>query len=294
MAAPVDTVAPDTSVDSGPPGEGTSTSASFQFSSTEPGTLSCSLDGGAWQDCKASQSFDGLGPGIHDLSVRATDLAGNVDATPATFQWVVCSIIGTSARDLLTGTPGDDVICGLDGNDTLKGLGGNDLLVGGAGNDSLVGGPGNDTLLGGDGNDSLDGGDGSDQLVGGAGTDTVRYSSRKAAQPVTAAIDGLPDSGGASDGIADARDTIGTDVENIAGGAGDDTLTGDDANNVLTGGGGSDTLVGLGGNDTLLASDGLADASLDCDGGGTPGTKDKATIDSIDPMPSGCETVTVR
>ena len=53
-----------------------------------------------------------------------------------------------------------------------------------------------------------------------------------------------------------------------------------------------DTLIGLGGNDRLLALDGLVDASLDCDGGGTPGTADTAEVDPTDPAPTGCETVT--
>jgi hypothetical protein len=50
-------------------------------------------------------------------------------------------------------------------------------------------------------------------------------------------------------------------------------------------------LIGLDGNDTLSARDTLADVTLDCDGGASPGTKDKATLDAADPAPVGCETV---
>ncbi len=40
-------------------------------------------------------------------------------------------------------------------------------------------------------------------------------------------------------------------IENVIGGAGNDTLTGSDFDNVLTGGGGADSLVGGAGNDTI-------------------------------------------
>ena len=68
---------------------------------------------------------------------------------------LVPTIVGTSARDVLTGTSGDDVIVGLGGNDTIRGGGGNDSICGGAWGDVLRGGPGNDYLDGGDGNDTV-------------------------------------------------------------------------------------------------------------------------------------------
>ena len=68
---------------------------------------------------------------------------------------LVPTIVGTSARDVLTGTSGDDVIVGLEGNDTIRGGGGNDSICGGAWGDVLRGGPGNDYLDGGDGNDTV-------------------------------------------------------------------------------------------------------------------------------------------
>jgi hypothetical protein len=41
-----------------------------------------------------------------------------------------------------------------------------------------------------------------------------------------------------------------------------------------------------------MARDTVADVSLDCDGGTTQGTKDKADIDIADSAPVRCETVT--
>ena len=60
-------------------------------------------------------------------------------------------------------------------------------------------------------------------------------------------------------GTATSADT-GTDtlisIENVIGGAGNDTINGDAQNNVLTGGAGNDTLNGNGGNDTLIGGAG--------------------------------------
>ncbi|WP_408890221.1 Ig-like domain-containing protein [Myxococcus faecalis] len=86
----VDTLAPDTTIVSGPPSPSASADAGFTFSATEtPVTLECSLDGGTFATCAASQSFPGLSDGAHTLAVRARDTAGNVDLTPATYAWTV-------------------------------------------------------------------------------------------------------------------------------------------------------------------------------------------------------------
>ncbi len=85
----------------------------------------------------------------------------------------VCTIVGTSGRDVLRGKAGRDVICGLAGNDVLIGNGGDDVLDGGAGNDQLQGNAGKDALYGSLGNDLLTGGAGNDLLVGGPGRDRL-------------------------------------------------------------------------------------------------------------------------
>ena len=113
----------------------------------------------------------------------------------------------------------------------------------------LNGGPGNDALYGGSESDTLVGGTGADVLSGGGGTDTADYSSRTNA--VNVSIDGL-----ANDGEAAEGDNVLTDVEQIWGGTGNDTLRGSPAANFISGGGGSDTISGLGGNDILIAGSG--------------------------------------
>jgi hypothetical protein len=87
---PPDTTPPDTSIASGPASSTTSTSAGFAFSSTESGSsFECKLDSGAWGSCSSPTAYSNLSLGTHQVSVRAKDVAGNVDATPATTSWTI-------------------------------------------------------------------------------------------------------------------------------------------------------------------------------------------------------------
>ena len=86
----VDTLAPDTSLTSVPAALTSSSSATFSFSSNEGGvSYGCSLDGSAYAPCSTPITFGGLANGAHTLVVRATDGAGNVDATAASYAWTV-------------------------------------------------------------------------------------------------------------------------------------------------------------------------------------------------------------
>jgi hypothetical protein len=90
---PADTTPPDTTISSGPTGTTTSTSASLAFSSSESGsTYQCSLDSGSWATCTSPKAYSGLVAGSHTFSVKATDVAGNTDATPATDTWTVQAV----------------------------------------------------------------------------------------------------------------------------------------------------------------------------------------------------------
>jgi hypothetical protein len=87
---PADTVAPETTIASGPETSTTATTASFSFSASEAGsTFACKFDAGSWAGCASPASFASLAVGSHQFSVRATDAAGNVDGTPATYGWTV-------------------------------------------------------------------------------------------------------------------------------------------------------------------------------------------------------------
>jgi Ca2+-binding RTX toxin-like protein len=114
---------------------------------------------------------------------------------------------------------------------------------------SFWGGAGDDTLSGGDGNDTLRGGPDDDTLRGGAGRDGVSYYGEPF--DVRADLDGARD-----DGPLGEWDLIGTDVEDLFGGEGDDVLSGNSADNYLYGNGGNDHIRGFGGEDTIYGAGG--------------------------------------
>lgn len=88
----VDTAAPDTTIGSGP-AEGSTVNnptPSLTFSSSEPGsTFQCQVDGGGYSSCTSPFTTSALSDGPHTVDVRATDIAGNTDATPATRSFTV-------------------------------------------------------------------------------------------------------------------------------------------------------------------------------------------------------------
>jgi len=61
----------------------------FRFRSSEGGKLfRCKVDAAPYREC-GKKLVKGFGPGKHALRVKARDEAGNTDATPATFRFVV-------------------------------------------------------------------------------------------------------------------------------------------------------------------------------------------------------------
>jgi Ca2+-binding RTX toxin-like protein len=117
---------------------------------------------------------------------------------------------------LMQGDDGNNTLESLNGNNTLDGLGGDDVLISGAGNDALR---------------------------GGAGNDWVSFAPFSCAVTANLAT-------GRAGGTESGTDTL-TEIENIRGGYGDDSLTGDDGANVLHGNSGNDSLDGNAGDDTI-------------------------------------------
>ena len=138
---------------------------------------------------------------------------------------------------------------------------GNVIRAGSIADECLANGSGTDVNFGGGGNDKLEGGHGGgdDRLDGGDGNDTVTFTSTSLGVTVNL-----------STGTATGAET-GTDVlrriENVVGGSGDDTITGDANANVLDGGSGNDTLTGGGGNDVFIV-DSLGDTVVEAADGG--------------------------
>jgi hypothetical protein len=132
VVAPSDTTAPETSISAQPSSPTTSTSASLTFASSEPGaTFTCKLDSGSWASCTSPKGYTGLSLGDHTFSVRATDAAGNTDATPATDTWTIEAVPPppppsgncdqtvssiSSAQSALTSATVGSVVCLADGS----------------------------------------------------------------------------------------------------------------------------------------------------------------------------------
>jgi CSLREA domain-containing protein len=100
-----DTTPPETTIDSGPAASTSDTSATFAFSADEPGsTFECALDGAAFAACTTPAEHSGLVLGNHTFEVRAIDVAGNIDATPASYTWTIVPPPDTTAPETTIGS----------------------------------------------------------------------------------------------------------------------------------------------------------------------------------------------
>lgn len=197
------------------------------------------LDGGAGID---TVDFSYLGAGnnlvltLGALTVATgvvaqtstSGVAGDID-TVKNFE----NVIGGEGNDTFTGNAGANSLSGGDGDDKLSGLAGIDILNGGNGDDLLIGGLGSDTLDG-----------GAEGPLG----DTASFAGITTS--VVASLVNGDGTGKYKNGAIDETDQL-IDIENLIGGSGADTLTGDDFDNIIEGGAGNDTLDGGEGSETL-------------------------------------------
>ena len=104
----VDTTAPDTTIGTGPEATTYQTTATLVF--TGGTSFECKLDDGDFAPCESPRTYTGVAPGVHAFSARATDAAGNTDATPATREWTVqAPPEGTTVTEAPVGPSGGTV-----------------------------------------------------------------------------------------------------------------------------------------------------------------------------------------
>ena len=188
------------------------------------------IDGGAGYD-RATFYNDATTGVTVDLNMQgvAQDTGQGMDTLIG-----IENVSGSSFGDTLIGDEGDNWLWGsgaalFDSNNNFIGYSSlnNDTLIGNGGNDLLTVGVGNHTLN------------------GGSGVDTVNFTDGGPVSGVTVslAVSGAQNTGAGSWTL--------TGIENLSGGVGNDTLTGDGSDNVLAGDLGNDTLIGGAGNDVL-------------------------------------------
>ena len=179
-------------------------------------------------------------------AIRMGSTTGITTVTANGFSNITVS--GTAHGDVLDFSAVDLVnivrIQGADGDDVITGNASANVIWGGNGNDVLRGGDGNDSLVGDAGDDVLSGGAGTDTINGSGGNDTVDYSYATANLTVSLAITA------AQTVSAGDVDTI-TNVENLTGGLGNDSLTGTNAANIMRGGDGDDVINAGRGSDVI-------------------------------------------
>jgi Ca2+-binding RTX toxin-like protein len=184
------------------------------------------------------------------LSYWVTDSVKITPAAPCTKvtdTFVTCPDAGVTTI-VLNGGNGDDTLT-LDENTIPVIVQGR--LNGDQGKDSLIGAATADTQNGGQGEDTLDGRKGGDSMSGGSGKDSVTYAASAAGVTVTVGF-GNGDDGNANDQSPGGRDTVGSDVETIAGSAFADLIFGDASDESLFGNAGADAVRGGDGGDAVI------------------------------------------
>jgi hypothetical protein len=90
---------PDTQITSRPASLSADATPTFAFASTKPGsTFDCSLDGGAFGACASPNTLAPVSDGAHRFAVRARDMLGALDLSPAMHSFSVETAFGRKTR----------------------------------------------------------------------------------------------------------------------------------------------------------------------------------------------------
>jgi hypothetical protein len=258
-----ETEPPDTQITSGPAGATNDPTPTFGFTSSQPGsTFSCKVDSSAYGSCTSPKTTARLADGSHTFFVRAKDVNGDVDPTPASRSFTV----RTAAIHISGSTLVVQAAPGAKDNLAITRPSPSVLRI----SDSPAG------------------------AFTGSGVHAFAGCTRSGERAANCNAAGVTLvqvlAGDSADQVTNSTAT----GSSLNGATGGDTLVGGSVADTLTGGTGLDVLRGMDGNDRLLGRDLASDTTIDCDGGTTPGTADSADLDTLprDSSPAGCETVT--
>ena len=258
---------PQTTIDSGPTGTTNDPTPTFAFSSSEAGSsFQCRVDAGAFAACSSPHTTAQLADGSHTFQVRATDPAGNTDPTVDSRSFTVATAeVSISGSSLVV-----SAAIGAKDNLTITRPSPSTLRVTDLASPPYTGSGVHTTGAG-----CTRSGDYTVNCNNTAGITLIKVTAGDQADKVTN-----------STALASA----------LNGGAANDALVGGSAKDTLTGAAGADVLKGMNGNDQLLARDLTSDQTINCDGGATAGSADKADLDPLPLDPNsrvtGCETKT--
>jgi Ca2+-binding RTX toxin-like protein len=235
-----------------------------------PGDGDDTVDGGADTD---TLEFNGAG-GVDIMTITTLEDGGfrffrdpadiTIDATNVE----VIEANGLGGNDIIIAALQTDpeVSLIIDAGD------GNDFIIGGAGDDDIEGGTGDDVAFGGDGDDSFDWdpGDGDDTFDGSLGEDTLEFNGSDDAELMTIASLG-------ENGFLFSRDvgditvrTFNTETVEVTALSGNDTIDGSAQTNTdvdlqIAGGAGDDSMTGGAGADTFIFGDETGNGDVEID-----------------------------
>ena len=86
----IDLTPPDTILTQTEPDPSSDPVGHFSFTSSDTfAFFSCSVDGSPFASCTSPYLTPSLADGVHNFQVRAADVVGNVDPTPASYTWTI-------------------------------------------------------------------------------------------------------------------------------------------------------------------------------------------------------------
>jgi NHL repeat/RTX calcium-binding nonapeptide repeat (4 copies)/Bacterial Ig-like domain len=259
----VDTIAPETTIDSGPSALTNDPTPTFTFHSSEAGSsFQCKVNSSTYASCSSPKTTAHLTDGPRTFYVRATDSSGNVDPTPGSRSFTL--------RTAAVHVSGSTLVV---------------TAAAGAKDNLAITRPSASVLRVTDLPSGAYTGSGVHAWAG--CTRSGDYTANCSATGITLIQ--------VSSGVQVDQVVNSTTVKSsLNGGAANDVLTGGSANDTLTGSTGADIFKGMNGNDQLFARDLTSDTTINCDGGSSPGGADKADLDALPKDPNSavtnCET----